>query len=1051
MTGVVEMSSIPQWKIGLSTVNGDFEDYRDVDKSRSRGQDMLDIPTWKREFVSNKNKNMLQECKKTCVFDSSSISTIIDTNSNDVKSLSEPSVTEKVQEKLNNVNPVKSEVSTNSLLSSNSDMGTNTNNSNGRKVKFDKDTVSSVETSHLKHVHSNPFFEQLGVDHPHGNIYNENGQDNMTNGVATDDDNEIQAEYAPNSGFVDKLRLKFAKLNSKQKTTYKSPRRFASLESLVDVGKSKNEVRSTFEKSGYTNQRLDRQKSSDSSINNVTRPKLRSAPKAPTHHPRITSATEPIKDSVIDSKNEQHVSSDFIKGRDDIVIIEQEIQQPSPTVSKSYNLPESGSIKSLKEGKQTADLPKPNTVINFRSLFEKKVSNTQQKNILPDSYVSKFMSNLPKGKLPLPPRPTIPPRRASQELVQTVSKIENEVVLKEKVEKTEDTDVSILKSKDSVDPSPSQSVKDLSMIFKQKPDRPFESPKSKRRSPEKKAIFDSSVITPVNEDYMVKEEKKVNSPRSTVTSPRSTTTSPRSTGKTSVPNKKPERMKKPQVSSSDMTEVINAEKNVTKSFNAVKLNTTEVKPSTESASLFPQRKQIFDSSNITENVVTPIAPPRIKGQKRNNLRKQAPSPTTEDAEKINFVKNTSISQPKIATSAEKDEHLINKNDKEKTKTSSPPSPTAQRMSVQEINERNKQKQFEAEKHLNKYSQNSVQMENRQTPNNITNENENKDNDDTPTRGVPSVIAAKRLNKADNNLNLGKRIIPLISANDKESDEEDDEPRLVKPSQFRSVKSTSPNVPKKDDNKSSDSLNFKNALKSSKNNQVSRTNIDDLIRGHKKPSAVFDSSNMVVVPKPATNGVPPLNLTDLVDDKPLDHPYQEGYIPTKIAPCNYVFEGAGVKLKTTPLMKRRKDATKGKITFHEDPKLHEYQSENAALKDYLEQNPHEVEEAKKEEEVLTLGGFLQDESSDDVDEPTTPREEETIKSNTPLSHTSGELTNYRSKYQTEDFQFGMSFNEPEPETKKEEAESLDNEDMDLCPADENSTINYTDSSISDMLF
>jgi hypothetical protein len=64
---------------------------------------------------------------------------------------------------------------------------------------------------------------------------------------------------------------------------------------------------------------------------------------------------------------------------------------------------------------------------------------------------------------------------------------------------------------------------------------------------------------------------------------------------------------------------------------------------------------------------------------------------------------------------------------------------------------------------------------------------------------------------------------------------------------------------------------------------------------------------------------------------------------------------------------------------------------------------------------------------------------------------GELTNYRSKYQTEDFQFGMSFNEPEPETKKEEAESLDNEDMDLYPADENSIINYTDSSISDMLF
>jgi hypothetical protein len=32
------------------------------------------------------------------------------------------------------------------------------------------------------------------------------------------------------------------------------------------------------------------------------------------------------------------------------------MQQQSPTVNKSSDLPESGSIKSLKEGKQTADL-----------------------------------------------------------------------------------------------------------------------------------------------------------------------------------------------------------------------------------------------------------------------------------------------------------------------------------------------------------------------------------------------------------------------------------------------------------------------------------------------------------------------------------------------------------------------------------------------------------------------------------------------------------------------------------------------------------------------
>lgn len=78
---------------------------------------------------------------------------------------------------------------------------------------------------------------------------------------------------------------------------------------------------------------------------------------------------------------------------------------------------------------------------------------------------------------------------------------------------------------------------------------------------------------------------------------------------------------------------------------------------------------------------------------------------------------------------------------------------------------------------------------------------------------------------------------------------------------------------------------------------------------------------------------------------------------------------------------------GKIKFHDDPKFHEYQSEDAALKDYLEQNPHETEEVKKQEEavVMTLGGSFGDESSDDVDEPVTPREDSSIKSNTPLGH------------------------------------------------------------------
>ncbi|XP_063424716.1 uncharacterized protein LOC134708254 isoform X1 [Mytilus trossulus] len=1030
MTGLVEMASVPPWKLGLSNCNGDFEEFNEIDRNHSDNNihmnEMLDIPTWKRELMSKKTKNVIQESKKTCVFDSSSISPVIDTNSNGIKSPNEPS---KFEEKVNNVYPVKSDTSTSSVISSNSKMGTNAKSYEEKDYK-DEPIRNSIEISHLKHVHSNPFFERLGVDHPHGHIYNDSVQSDMTNGI-TGDDNDTNEAYAPNSGFVDKLRLKFAKLREKsEKSNFKSSRRFASLESLVDVGKSKHDVKSTYEKAGDKNQRQhdNIKKTADYNI----RTKLRSAPPPPVQRPRVSSTGSTTNDVVV-AKNEQHVSSDFMKGRDDIVIIEHEVKDKPTTVKKTKDIPEAGSIHSLKEGKAKTDLPKPNTVITFRSLFEKRVTNTPK---LPDFYASKF--NLPKGKLP--PKPAVPPRRVSQSAIETSSKIEKETIPNEKIESEFEKDISTKKSSDMIEPTPAQTVKDLSQMFKQKPDRPFESPKTKRRSPEKKAIFDSSVITPVRngvkEDDIIislKEDNKDLSPRSgTIDKP-------------AHPRKKPERINRPKISPQSSVEEKSYK--ISKPFISSQTSIEEVKRSSkeinrdaedkkpeDSTTLFPKRKQIFDSSFITETVSSPVAPPRVKGQKP---KKQAPS--IEDAEK----NKTISSQSQKQTDSIK---LKDGNEQEKTVNS------RNVFSVEEINERNKQKQLEAEKHLQKISQKSVKVENNRQISNIPKDEDSKNND-TPTRGLPSIIA-NRLNKTDNNVNIGKGIIPLSSAKD-ESSEEEEEPRLVKPSHLRSIKSSSPNVPNKNNEEnSSETLNFKNVLKSSKNNQVPRTNIDDLIGGrkNKKPSAVFDSSNIAV--SPATNGVPPLNLSDLVNDKPLGHPYQEGYIATKIAPCNYVFEGAGVKLKTTPLVKRRMD--KGKIKFHEDPRLHEYQSEGAALHDYLAQNPHEEVEAKKQHEettvTMSLGGSLGDESSDDVDEPTTPREDGTIKSNTPLGGLSaGELTNYRSKYQTEDFQFGMSFSEPEPEPKKEEVEIEDYENKDFQPADEDSTINYTDSSITDMLF
>lgn len=873
MTSLVETASISPWKLSLSNFNRDFDSYTGVNQTISSSGvsrlEMIDIPSWKQEPMSKRSNHLFQDSKKTCVFDSSAISPVIDTRSDDFTSLHEP-FSDKSEEM---IIPVQKETSACKVISARSNMNHNTEYS---EVNDKKEVRSGIETSHLKHVHSNPFFMKLGVDHPHGQEGEDVDGTRLSNGVQ-EDDSEKQEEYAPNSGFVDKLRQKFAKLNKSQEKSLKQPRRFASLESLIEVGKSKRDVKSSFDRS---NQRIKRPDDNVTNIGVLPSTKLRSAPKPPIHPSKVTSVESTSVN--VTTKHDQHISTDFIKGRDDIVIIEHDSQPKSPVSRKTVETVESGKVKPIKDSSNT-DLPKPNTVINFRSIFEKRVTHSPK---LPDFYASKF--NLQKGKAPKPPLP--PKRTYSHDLTTTTAKEES--VSSEKIDKT-DTPVLCKTERNTsemVESAPSQSVKDLSMKFKQKPDRPFESPKSKRRSPEKKAIFDSSAITPIKNE--LKEEttsKSVHNER------KGTLHLSNNQGKPVAPVHKPERTNKPRVpvKSPDTDKPESPIK--AKTFQDTRGKTTiEVRnvskdvpasPTQNSSSMFPNRKQIFDSLNLSGNVsTTPIAPPRVKQQKRNSAKKQSTPPQSPTP----VVSNET--QGKESAKEEENDFLTKK------------------FSVEEINERNRQKEKEAEKRLSEIAQNSTKVENKKQTieNNKANDVKISGSDDAPTRGLPSVIA-RRLNKTDNTVNLGRGII-IESTNDDSSDEEV-EHRLIKPSNLRPVKTTSQNVPnKKEDSKSSDSFNFKDVLKSAKNDQVPRTNIDDLIGGkrNKKPAAVFDSSNIAPSPKPVTNGVPPLNLSDLVNDQPLGHPYQEGYIPTKIQPCGYVFEGAGVKLKTTPLMKRRKD-------------------------------------------------------------------------------------------------------------------------------------------------
>ncbi|XP_052788901.1 uncharacterized protein LOC128223665 [Mya arenaria] len=196
-------------------------------------------------------------------------------------------------------------------------------------------------------------------------------------------------------------------------------------------------------------------------------------------------------------------------------------------------------------------------------------------------------------------------------------------------------------------------------------------------------------------------------------------------------------------------------------------------------------------------------------------------------------------------------------------------------------------------------------------------------------------------------------------------------------------------------------------------------------------------------------VPKLDLSCITADP--DTEYQEGYIPTEIRPCPYLFMGAGVTIGKSPLHRTKK--VKGKISFSELPQTHEYEGEESALANYLIQHPEEKEDVLKQEEEVVNGvdGGQEDLLNDSPRNPDQP--DTSIKANTVISHNTGALTSYKSKMQTEDFQFGMRLAEPEPVVMDNRDEEVDPGSLQLLPASESEVDAFSRElgTVTDMLF
>lgn len=285
--------------------------------------------------------------------------------------------------------------------------------------------MSSNGSEHLAAVHDNPFIRKFGLPAHQTRQEPPDSESPIPSSASSDrGDDDTEQEYHVNSGFVNKLRSKFAQLENKSHKVTLS-KKSASVENLLHISSSNDapvrnrkwqkddsSVTTSAAKvdlrqlapAGYKPQIRRRPGSCDLETpdkSNVNKKKgieflhqnnvIRSVkPPLPTKISADSSrnkrySRKPSNESIV-PKTEHHdwkVAPDLEKiGRDNIVIIESkepEVKEPKEKAKTSVNTNEDSPdgfrrVKPLADKDHVVDeneLPKPNTVSQYRTLFEK--------------------------------------------------------------------------------------------------------------------------------------------------------------------------------------------------------------------------------------------------------------------------------------------------------------------------------------------------------------------------------------------------------------------------------------------------------------------------------------------------------------------------------------------------------------------------------------------------------------------------------------------------------------------------------------------------------
>ncbi|KAL5011922.1 hypothetical protein ScPMuIL_010473 [Solemya velum] len=325
------MSNVPQWKHDLLGRKAHSDERFDRMQSN--------VPGWKREILMRKNKILDTICT-TEKFSSSS-----------------------------NSSGSSSRLSPRTSMRSSTGSDVFPYDETDQENSYPLNSSQRVIADHLESVHDNPFFRAQGkiLAHREGkedeNSISENGN-NL----------EEEEEYSPFSGIVNKLCKKFSNLSANEAPTRTAskPKRSASLENLLDThhchrhdvrfysnSSQNDELKNTKEP---VSSRLSGGSTGSSDCLNHISAVYKQGDGRQLHSRRSS-----------DLEQKHYVAPDLVIGRRKIEIIDLPSlpkERSSQTVARDPT-----ETKVVLEGKN--ELPKPNTVSNFRSIFETGSNKTE--------------------------------------------------------------------------------------------------------------------------------------------------------------------------------------------------------------------------------------------------------------------------------------------------------------------------------------------------------------------------------------------------------------------------------------------------------------------------------------------------------------------------------------------------------------------------------------------------------------------------------------------------------------------------------------------------